>query len=657
MTTMKTIKLNRMELRNFKGVVQAEYDFAEHTSITGANATGKSTIYEAYLWCLFDKNALGNAPKVQPLDANNEVKHQLVTSVKLYLDIDGNPMIAERSLQEELSKARGASQAVLKGTKNEYAVNEVPMSKTQFNQKLAEIMPLDRWFQISCVGIIPNMDQKTCRAALQAIAPSIDEREIASAFPAVLAAMDKGLNVDELAAMTKSSKKQAQEELESIPAALDAQDRLRVDEDWEKIEESIQQNDADIAEYKSKIEDLQRGLAGASKASEYMNENDKVLAEMALIESAASRVYNEKRSAIEVNLNKVMADARSLEYRIASDKRSAEMAENELNGLKATLSDYRTQWIAKNSEVYTEPKIENVCPLCGQPLPIDRVELARKSYSEWNTKKVAALNNLQKSAEIVKEQIDKVAKANELAIEAGKKDDAELAELNSKLDELQTEFNNIAPVADMLAVDAKYQELKSQHEALVLAIDVENAKSEASDVEARISELKERLNFTTTQRDSLLKELAGRDANKRIDAERARLECRQRDLGGLIAEYEGVEAQIAGFRKARITAVEEGVSRLFTMVHWKMYEPNVTNDGEKEICQAIIDGIPYEQQNNAMRINAGVDIVNGFAAAYGVCAPLFIDNAESVTSIIQTSGQSITLSVHANSTLKFAYNQ
>ena len=168
----------------------------------------------------------------------------------------------------------------------------------------------------------------------------------------------------------------------------------------------------------------------------------------------------------------------------------------------------------------------------------------------------------------------------------------------------------------------------------------------------RIDALKGEIAEITELRDQLLKRLAGRDTNARIDAERKRLEDEQRDLANLIADYEGREAQIQAFRKAKITAVEEGVSSLFTMVHWKMYEPNLTNDGEKEICQAIINGVPYEQQNTATRVNAGIDICNGFAQAYGVSAPLFIDNAESVTDTLPTNGQSIKLTVVAGSELK-----
>lgn len=123
---MKTIRLERMELRNFKGVAQADYIFGARTDIRG-----------------------------------------------------GNPLIVERTLREDWVKPRGTTELVCKGLKSEYAVNEVPITKTQYLAKIDEILPSERWFTLSSIGIIPAMDQKTCRAALQAIAPAIDERALA----------------------------------------------------------------------------------------------------------------------------------------------------------------------------------------------------------------------------------------------------------------------------------------------------------------------------------------------------------------------------------------------------------------------------------------------------------------------------------------------
>jgi hypothetical protein len=140
-------------------------------------------------------------------------------------------------------------------------------------------------------------------------------------------------------------------------------------------------------------------------------------------------------------------------------------------------------------------------------------------------------------------------------------------------------------------------------------------------------------------------ELASVATNGRIDQEKERLEELARNLSQTIAECDMIEYELSSFKKAKISIVEDRVSSLFEIVRWKMYEPNLTNDGEKEICQAVIDGIPYEQTNTAMKINAGVDIVNGISKALGINCPLFVDNAESVTNIRSTQSQLITLTV------------
>src|SRR5699024_6377420 len=49
--------------------------------------------------------------------------------------------------------------------------------------------------------------------------------------------------------------------------------------------------------------------------------------------------------------------------------------------------------------------------------------------------------------------------------------------------------------------------------------------------------------------------------------------------------------------------------------------------------------------NNAARINVGLDIINTLSNHYGVQAPIFVDNAESVTKLIDVNSQVISLVV------------
>jgi hypothetical protein len=44
-------------------------------------------------------------------------------------------------------------------------------------------------------------------------------------------------------------------------------------------------------------------------------------------------------------------------------------------------------------------------------------------------------------------------------------------------------------------------------------------------------------------------------------------------------------------------------------------------------------------------VNAGLDIINALCKFNGVCAPIFIDNRESVNTLIETESQIINLVV------------
>lgn len=660
---MKTIRLLRMELRNFKGVAQAEYDFGDRTDISGGNGTGKSTIFEAYLWCIFDKNPAGNTPKVQPLDEHNEIKHQLTTSVRLTLELDGNPVIVERTLKEEWVKPRGTTELVCKGTKSEYSVNEVPMSKAQYNAKLADILPLDKWFILSSIGIIPAMEQKACRAALQAIAPAIDEQQLAQPFPAVADALARGLNIDELQATTKQTKSRAKTELDSIPAALDAQDRLRVEDDFAAIETRLAEIKTDIETRQTELEQLQTlgdDAARVAKEQETANlrtELARLNAQISERETAAQTTYTTTRAKYEQRLQTLAAESQGISQRTMVSQQTAKRYLQLIEDEKKRIAALRDQWTAKNAETYEAPELQTVCPTCGQPLPGERIaEALAKATQAWNADKVKALQAIQHEAEECKKRIADYQAADAQAAERDKADydraqaiADEVKETNHALDTLTTPDKALKMCIEYQNALAKKQEVEQQL-AQRAATGVNDSEPTA---QSRQSEAITQAAIASLQAEAehLLLRLAARNTNRRIDEERARLEDRQRTLADTVAQAEGVEQQILAYRKAKIMAVENGVSDLFTMVRWKMYEPNVTNDGEKEICQAIIDGVPYEQQNRATQVNAAIDIVNGFARAYEVSLPLFIDNAESVTDILPTNGQEITLTVVPNGKL------
>lgn len=643
---MRTIKLERMALRNFKGVQSADYAFGQVTNITGANGTGKSTIFEAYLWCLFDKDQAGNKPKVQPLDTSNEVIHNLTTSVELTLTIDGNPMKVERRLKETWSKTGECT-----GTKSEYLVNEVPMTQMQFQAKMGEILPLDKWFIISSIGIIPNMDQKTCRAALQEIAPEIDEKAIASKYQAVAIAMAKGMTVDELAALTKSEKTKAQKELDSIPAQLDAQDRLRVEDDFTAVGKRIDEIHAEIRKVTADIDEAKRVELTPdeiAKAEQRRKEMKEVSDRMVEIEKQISKERGEKDYAIESEMRRINQDTLKAQADINAWQKQLDICNERIAQLNTEVDAARQRWMEINATTYTGTVLDEVCPTCGQRLPEEKIaEAAAKAEANWNADKAEQLAQINHQGKTLKAEIESLTTRVEDLQANIAKTNAILDEFRARMDELHEQNAKLPSYDDMLNENAEYAELNQRYSALVAEIHAEAESNEKNEeaIAAKVEPLKAKMESLMAERSELEKRMAQKATNERIDEERKRLLANQTTLQQAIAEYEQAESDIAGFKKEKITAVENGVSSLFRMVRWKMYEANVTNSGEKEICQAIIDGVPYDQQNTATQVNAGIDIATAFGNAYAVSAPLFIDNAESVTDMLETYRQMIKLTV------------
>ena len=135
--------------------------------------------------------------------------------------------------------------------------------------------------------------------------------------------------------------------------------------------------------------------------------------------------------------------------------------------------------------------------------------------------------------------------------------------------------------------------------------------------------------------------------NNRIDVQQKALELQKKEIAKALSEIDGWEQQVRMYEKSYIELLENTISAKFKMVKWRFYDRNITNDGEKEICEAIVDGVPASSDNlnQGATINAGIDIINAFAEHYGVSIPLFVDCTESVEKLIETNCQLIALEV------------
>lgn len=644
---MSNITLKAMKIANFKGITALDIQFNQTTQISGANGTGKSSIYDAYMWCLFNKNQFGKEQNVQPLTKDNELVHKVVTSVELVLDVDGREYTIRREQREDWQVPRGTSVEVLKGRKQDRYINETPYGECDFINKLtAEVCTLEEWFTLSSVTAFMAIDQDKRRKFLQLLTGEIDEKEIAANYPSVLKALEEGKTVDELSRQNKVTRSKAKQDLDEIPARIDQQERLRVTEDVTEWEKAKAEAETKRAEYDAELKEHQSQRpadASGQYASQLVEVNRQIAAianetntkHMALTEEARRDIPSITEKQTQAGVRK--AQLSSEIARLAAQKQKDEVA----------LQSAGDNWRRINSEEYKEV-IEDTCPVCGQPLPADKVEEAKqKAIEKFNEDKLARLTAAEKVGRELRTKVTNAGLDIAKCEEEIKRIDETASQLQAQLDVAKAKMNGVKSVEDMLQENAEYQQL------LAKKADINRQMEEASQSSnAVIEEYNNRTNEllaniracdnTIADANTQIARVAG---NKRIDEEKARLQQQSAELAQVVANCDKIDFEIASFKKAKIAIVEDRVSSLFEIVRWKMYEPNLTNDGEKEICQAVIDGVPYEQTNTATRINAGIDIVNGISKAIGTNVPLFIDNAESVSVIRKTASQLITLTV------------
>jgi hypothetical protein len=99
------------------------------------------------------------------------------------------------------------------------------------------------------------------------------------------------------------------------------------------------------------------------------------------------------------------------------------------------------------------------------------------------------------------------------------------------------------------------------------------------------------------------------------------------------------------FIRAKVSMLEEKVNDKFSMAKFTLFETQI-NGALNEVCTVTYDGVPWNAGlNNSAKINVGIDIINVLSEFYGLRMPIFIDNAESVTKIINTKSQIIKLVV------------
>lgn len=627
------IELKTMTLQNFKKERSKTITFAHNTIISGGNETGKSTVYDAYLWCLFGTTSRPNAT-VHTLDKHNNVIHKLETSVVVILNYnDERDVKIERRLSERW-KGKDTSEEFFLGTTQARFVDDVPCSVSAFKEKLNSLCDFDDWFMLSNINLFWTYKVDVRRKILMSLAGEIDEENLMAQYPAVYKGVKtEKKNIAEMLTQQKATRKKANDELQTIPAKVQAQDTLKSDEDFAQLEKEKNEIDKQISSIDASLQGV---IVNVDEQKEYQN---RLAEEERKYEKTRKEWADKHFACINDAFKKVNTAADEMHEAIRIQKKDID--NNVENGCRLSLltkefNELMQQWNNVNEKEFNFAQTD-VCPVCNRPYT---EEMKSKEYenavAEFNAHKSGELARIQKAASEKNSQIA-IIKGNINTFEqiTAIKDNENV--------KTKTDAHNVlsAGLAKIKAETWEQSEEKKKADASLQAI---KSTEPTTEVNASAKENKQKKQELTVKRDDLIKRISGRDMNERIEKEKEKLDARSRELAQIVADCNEVIRQIKEYKKAKIAIVENNVNSFFSLIRWKFYEQNITNDDEKEVCTAIdSNGVDYNNTNDGTVINMGIDIINGISKAKNVYVPLFVDRKESVEKALTSTQQSIYL--------------
>jgi chromosome segregation ATPase len=661
---MKVV-LKKITLKDFKGISSAEFNFVDGENyIYGDNGTGKTTLYDSFLWVLFGKDHLDRADyRIKPILPDGTTKSKPECEVELTLDVDGNKLILSRIYKEKWTKPKTEPVPVYDGDTTVFYVNNISVSMSEYSQKVKELFPdINVFKSITNLSYFTSFKIEDQAKMLFGMIPEISNEEIAGGNKDILDIVKEisGVSIDAFKKDIASKKAKINSELDGLPDRIEGLKLGKPQEnDWEKLEvekavltNELEQIDNEILDASKSVEavgrqriEIQNKINNLQATCNEIKEKDK--------SDKAAKVNSEKQkiALIEQEIERIKSESQNREELLKSKVERAETIKRLIVQKEALRTSLLSEWSQIKAKVVEFPDGAFSCPTCKRHLEAHDIDAKQKELTEnFNIEKASLLEDNKQKGLRVKADIEDLKK--ELAgieipdettpnftktkIEAKK---AEIAEIQKRIDAI-----SIEPYKYLL--DEKYVAAQKQIAALTEELNGIAPKSNEELIN-RKSELNKKL-------DAVKKELNVKthieNTNKLIVEHEEKFAILNQELANL----EKKEFDLKRFEFARRDAYEDKVNSLFKIVKFKLFKEQ--KDGQiVPTCEAMIDGVPYGTLNNAKKVAAGLDIIEAISRNCNLYAPIFIDNREGVVRIPETSTQIINLSVRAGVPLHISH--
>lgn len=627
------IRLERLTLQNFKGTRYLSIDFGgNNADIRGDNATGKTTIMDAFTWLFFGKDSLNHADfEIKCLDADGNPEHGLEHMVEARISTEGHApsyvATFKKIYREKWVKQRGLSEKIFAGHTVDYFVDGVPVKEKEYKERIDSISD-EQTFRLltNPRHFSENMKWQDRRQVLLDVCGDITDADVIvsddkiSELPAILG----NRSIDDHRKVLAGQKREINSQLEQIPSRIDELNRSITTDILtpDKIKFGIGVLQAEKGKCETALVNLESGGEIAEKTKQVHELASKIQELDNLAQADNFKKQAEQNKAIREVQNAITALLRrENNSRVAIIKNQDQIADHE-----AEMVRLRDEWSAINAQGFTT---NGICPTCRQTIPQEQIQAAN---AEFQHRKAEQLKDISAKGKTLRD-------AAMALVSEGSRLQAQIDKTNAEIEQLEAEIRTLNSIAITTEPSKEREKLYMQKEALESETEsirnnragwIDETKTKIADLDAKIAE-QNRL-------------LAQAETNAKALARIEQLKAEERKLAG---EFNRIEKELFlcdEFVKRKVNLLTDRINSRFKITRFKLFNQNI-NGGIEPCCEVTVEGVPHGSINNSMRILSGLDIIETLSTHHGLYLPIWIDNAESTTRFPEMTNQMIRLYV------------
>lgn len=639
------IRIYNLRLKNFKGIKELDIVFGgKDANIYGRNATGKTTIFDAFKWLFFDKDSNDRKDfNIKTLDENNNPIHYLEHEVEATLIVDGQDINFKKMLKEKWVKKRGQEQQGFSGHETSYWIDEVPIKKKDYEEKINSIIPENLFKLITDPLFFNNqMSWKERRELLIHISGStITDEQILSSNSEFSILKDnlEGRTIEDYSKVLYAKIKELNNEREKIPVRIDELTKTLITEhniDYEELEKQKSVLNDELKTIETEMMDIQ------ARAKENIKKADQlgiVKNELNNLKFRLEVEHNNKYSQDMMNLQneKVL-----VENKLRNNREEYENCIQKIEQDTSRKTVLYQKWDEVNKLTLEFDPDTFICPTCKRVLEAEQIEEKKKEMElNFDNHKKMEKDAINTEGQTINVRVqENTIKKEQLQ--------TEIKQLEERLNKICTELENAekqkSGIEDFDVTSLpEYQEKLKEVEKLQEFVN-QMVTDDTTEIQNKKSNIIENIN-------NIDKQLNERNVQEKTKARIEELEKQEEEIAQKVQELESQQFQIEEFTKTKVELLENAINSNFEIVNFRLFKTQI-NGGLEECCDTLVNGVPYSDVNNAHKIIAGLDIIKTLNKFHNRTAPIFIDNRESINDLCPIDTQVIGLVVTDDATLR-----